>query len=158
MVLIMNKPSVLLKVIGIFLIIYASIVLLVGVLSALGSGLSYAFGMDGLAGSVAIILLMLAIRAIVTGLLLFLCGVFGMKAKHLKACLIMAFVILTIEIIIFVVMIIANNGFTEGIINPLGFTSLICITLIILYIIGVRQTKTQTAVVVQPPPTIQNPE
>ena len=150
----MTKPSVLLKVTSILLIIFASIVLLVGVLSALGSGLSFILGMDGLAGAVAIILMVLAISAIVSGLLLLLCGAFGVKAKNLKACFIMAFAVLAIEIIIFVIMIIADIIFTEGIFDPLGLTSLLGIVLIFLYIIGVKQTKTRAATVPQHPPTV----
>jgi len=143
---------------SILFIIFAAIVLLVGVLSTIGSILSFVLGMDGLAGAAAIIFIVLAIRAIISGLLLLLCGVFGVRAKHLIACLIMAFASLAIEIIVFIIMIVANNAFTEGIINPLGLTSLIGIVLLIPYILGVKQTRTRVAAVPAPPPTAWNPE
>jgi len=154
----MTKPSILLKVMSVLLIVFSSIVLLFGGLSAIGSGLSFILGMDGLAGAVAIILLILAIRAIVSGVLFLLCGVFGVKAKHLQACFIMAFVVLAIEIIILVILIVAGSIFTEGIFDPLGLTSIIGIVLLILYNIGVKQTKTRAATVSQPPHTIWSPK
>ena len=154
----MTKPSVLLKVMSILFIIFAAIVLLVGVLSTIGSVLSFVLGMDGLAGAGVIIFMVLAIRAIVSGLLFLLCGVFGVKAKHLKACFIMAFAALAIEIIIFVVLIVADSMYAEGILNPLGFTSLIGIVFLIPYILGVKQTKTRAATVPEPPATVWNPE
>jgi len=116
--------------------------LLAGILSAIGSGLSFILGKDGLAGAAAIILLVLAICAVVSGVLLMLCGVFGVKAKRLKACFIMALALLAVEIIIFVILIFTDSIFTEGTLNPLGISSIIGIVLLILYTIGVKQTKT----------------
>jgi len=155
---IMAMPSALLKVMSILLIIFASIILFAGILSAIGSGLSFVLGKDGLAGAAAIILLVLAICAVVSGLLLMLCGVFGVKAKYLKACFIMALALLAIEIIIFVILIVSDSIFTEGVLNPLGLSSIIGIVLLILYTIGVKQTKTRAAAIPQPPPTVWKPE
>ena len=135
----MEQPSKLLKVMGVILEIFGIIMLVTGGVNTLGRAWALATGWEvGWHDTGIEPLICVSIISIACGLLYLLCGIWGRKAKKLNAAYVMSFAILAAQIVSVIITIYILHYYNTFDSLP---QHLLGIVLVILFIIGVRQTK-----------------